>query len=80
VLEPDSPGLRMNYMDPHSDFDISQAERFVYGWDMWERGRSAGVGHVIDKIDALIRRDVITAEQREVLVVLRDSLHEGRFR
>jgi hypothetical protein len=67
-------------MDPHLDFDISQAEKLVYGWDMWERGRSAGVGHVIDKIDALLRREVITAEQREVLVVLRDSLREGRSR
>jgi len=67
-------------MDPHLDFDISQAEKFVYGWDMWERGRSAGVGHVIDKIDALLRREVITAEQRDVLVVLRDSLRHGRSR
>ena len=67
-------------MEPHLDFDTSQTEKFVYGWDMWERGRSAGVGHVIDKIDALLRRDVLTAEQREVLVVLRDGLHEGRIR
>ena len=67
-------------MDPRLDFGIGRAEKFVYGWDMWERGRSAGVGHVIDKIDSLLRRDVMTAEQREVLVALRDSLRGGKIR
>lgn len=63
-------------MERRLDFDISQAEKLVYGWDMWKRGRASGVGLAIDKIDALLRRDVITSEQREILVALRDSLRQ----
>ena len=60
--------------------DISLAEKFVYGWDMWERGRSDGITQAMEMVEGLLCGDGITGQQRQVLLALYDSLLQAKTR
>jgi hypothetical protein len=60
--------------------DICDAETFVFGWGFYERGRSGGLGEAIEMVEKLLCRGGVTAEQREVLLELYDSLLETKTR
>jgi hypothetical protein len=47
--------------------DICDAERFVFAWGFYERGRLGGLGQAIEMVEKLLCRGGVTAEQREVL-------------
>jgi hypothetical protein len=56
------------------------AERFVFAWGFYERGRLGGLGQAIEMVEKLLCRGGVTAEQREVLLGLYDSLLETKTR
>jgi hypothetical protein len=60
--------------------DINDAEKFVYAWGMWERGRSDGTAKAIEMVEEFLCRDGVTAQQREALVWLYDSLIKAKIR
>ena len=56
---------------------ISDAEKFIRAWGIWERGRSHGVAEAIELVDKfLCGGGGLAGEQREILLRLYDSLLE----
>ncbi len=53
---------------------IRDADKFVYAWGMWERGRSDGITLATEMVEKFLCDDVRSAQQREVLLALYDSL------
>jgi len=60
--------------------DINDAEKFVYAWGMSERGRSDAMAKTIEMVEKFLCRDGVTAQQREALLALYDSLIEAKNR
>ena len=60
--------------------DINDAEKFVYAWGMWERGRSDAMAKSIEMVEKFLCRDGVTAQQREALLALYDSFIEAKNR
>jgi hypothetical protein len=60
--------------------DINDAEKFVYAWGMWEGGRSDAMAKTIEMVEKFLCRDGVTAQQREALLALYDSLIEAKNR
>jgi hypothetical protein len=60
--------------------DINDAEKFVYAWGMWERGRSDGIAQAVEIVEKLVCREGMTAQQRDVLCSLYDSLLKANIR
>jgi hypothetical protein len=58
--------------------DINDAEKFVYAWGMWERGRSDGIALAIQMVEKLLCGEGTTEGQREILVGLYNSLREAK--
>jgi hypothetical protein len=58
--------------------EINEAEGFVYGWRMWERGRLDGIAMAIEIVEKSLRRGDTNAEEREVLMRLHDALQEAK--
>jgi hypothetical protein len=58
--------------------DIEYAEKFVYGWTMWERGIDKGIAVAVELVETLLCRDEVTEPQLEVLVSLYNSLSQAR--
>jgi hypothetical protein len=54
--------------------DINDAEKFDYAWGMWARGRSDGMAQAVEMIEKFLCREGMTAQQRDVLGSLYDSL------
>ena len=59
--------------------DINDAEKFVNVWGMWERGRSNAMAESIEMVEKFLCRDGQTAQQREALLALYDSLIEAKI-
>jgi hypothetical protein len=47
---------------------------------MWERGRSDAMAKTIEMVEKFLCRDGVTAQQREALLALYDSLIEAKNR
>ena len=60
--------------------DICDAERFGFAWGFYERRCLGGLGQAIEMVEKLLCRGGVTAEQREVLLGLYDSLLETKTR
>ena len=60
--------------------DVSAAAKFVDGWGMWERGRCEGIVRALEVIEGRLSDGRITEEQREVLLVVGDSLRQANTR
>ncbi len=58
--------------------DINDAEKLIYAWGMWERGRSDGIALAIEMVERLLGGEGTTAGQREILVRFYDSLWETK--
>jgi hypothetical protein len=58
--------------------EINEAEGFVYGWRMWERGRLDGIELAIEIVEKSLRRSDTSPENREVLMRLYDALQEAK--
>jgi hypothetical protein len=59
---------------------LSEANKFVHEWSLWERGRSQGFDEAITIIANHLCGGAVTAEQREVGVELYDLLLDARRR
>jgi hypothetical protein len=58
--------------------DVNDAEKFVNVWCIWERGRSDGIDQTIAIVEKLLCCNPTTAQQRETLLWLYDSLLETK--
>lgn len=54
--------------------NIEEAEKFVYGWMMWDRGFSDGIAHATKLVEALLCHKGTCEPQRGVLLGLYESL------
>lgn len=59
---------------------IKDAEKFVQEWGIWERGRLDGIAQAIEMVEMLLVHEGRTAQQREVLLKLYDSLVQAKIR
>jgi hypothetical protein len=54
------------------------AERLIHLWGLFERGFSEGMSEAIQAVDELLCGESTTIQQREVLLMLSDSLRKAR--
>jgi len=58
--------------------DLNEAEKMIYAWGMWERGRSDGIALAIEKVENLLCQRDVSGQQRTVLLGLYDSFLEAK--
>ena len=44
--------------------DLNEAEKMIYAWGMWERGRSDGIALAIEKVENLLCQQDVSGQQR----------------
>lgn len=60
--------------------DVSDAERFVHDWGVWESGRCSGLEEAIGIIANNLHRDEVTPQQLEAWQEMYDLLVKARSR
>jgi hypothetical protein len=58
--------------------DLNDAEKMIYAWGMWERGRSDGIALAIEKVERLLCQEEMNGQQRKVLLGLYDSFLDAK--
>lgn len=58
--------------------EFNDAEKMIYAWGMWERGRSDGIALAIEKVERLLCQEEMSGQQRKILLGLYDSFLDAK--